>query len=749
MSETVNLPALGESVTEGTVTRWLKEVGDEVAVDEPLVEVSTDKVDTEVPSPVAGVIEKILVDEDEDVEVGAPLVVIGDGSGSGDSGSDDSSGEQVEDAATEADSGENTEDAAEDKEEPQAAPKADTKKSSGNSVEVTLPALGESVTEGTVTRWLKEVGEQIEVDEPLLEVSTDKVDTEVPSPVAGTLLEIKVQEDEDAEVGQVLAIVGDESDASSGDSGSDDSSGEQVEDAATEADSGENTEESAEDKAPAKKEEPQAAPKADTKKSSGNSVEVTLPALGESVTEGTVTRWLKEVGEQIEVDEPLLEVSTDKVDTEVPSPVAGTLLEIKVQEDEDAEVGQVLAIVGDESDASSEDSGSDDSSASSSEGATGEQIEDAATEADSGENTEESAEDKAPAKKEEPQAAPSTDESTSAPAKEDSSTEKPKSTSGPSEAAGYVTPLVRKLAREKNVDLSTLTGTGVGGRIRKQDVLAAAEESSKASESKDQSVEMAPAVAGGTEQKSAAPAADAKRGTTEKAPRIRMTIAKRMRESLDVSAQLTQVTEVDMTRVAQLRSKAKDQFQKREGAKLTFLPFFAKAVAEALQAHPVLNATFKESEKEIVYNGSEDIAIAVDTPRGLLVPVIKNAGDLNLGGLSKQIAELGTAAKDGSISPDQLTGGTFTITNIGSFGALFDTPIINQPQVGILGTGTIVKRPMVVSDADGNDTIAIRHMCYLSLTYDHRLVDGADAGRFLSTLKKRLEEGHFESEVGL
>ncbi|MBD2761581.1 2-oxoglutarate dehydrogenase, E2 component, dihydrolipoamide succinyltransferase, partial [Kocuria sp. cx-116] len=353
MSETVNLPALGESVTEGTVTRWLKEVGDEVTVDEPLVEVSTDKVDTEVPSPVAGVIEKILVDEDEDVEVGAPLVVIGDGSGSGDSGSDDSSGEQVEDAATEADSGENTEDAAEDKEEPQAAPKADTKKSSGNSVEVTLPALGESVTEGTVTRWLKEVGEQIEVDEPLLEVSTDKVDTEVPSPVAGTLLEIKVQEDEDAEVGQVLAIVGDESDASSGDSGSDDSSGEQVEDAATEADSGENTEESAEDKAPAKKEEPQAAPKADTKKSSGNSVEVTLPALGESVTEGTVTRWLKEVGEQIEVDEPLLEVSTDKVDTEVPSPVAGTLLEIKVQEDEDAEVGQVLAIVGDESDASS------------------------------------------------------------------------------------------------------------------------------------------------------------------------------------------------------------------------------------------------------------------------------------------------------------------------------------------------------------------------------------------------------------
>jgi len=607
---------------------------------------------------------------------------------------------------------------------------------------VNLPALGESVTEGTVTRWLKEVGDEVAVDEPLVEVSTDKVDTEVPSPVAGVIEKILVEEDEDVEVGAPLVVIGDGS--GSGDSGSDDSSDEQIEDAATEADSGENTEEAAEQKA-----EPKEAPKADTKKSSGNSVEVTLPALGESVTEGTVTRWLKEVGEQIEVDEPLLEVSTDKVDTEVPSPVAGTLLEIKVQEDEDAEVGQVLAIVGDESDASSGDSGSDDSSTSSSEDATGEEIEDAATEADSGENTEEAAEQKAPAKREEPQREPAKEESTSAPKKSDSSSEKPKSTSGPSEAAGYVTPLVRKLAREKNVDLSTLTGTGVGGRIRKQDVLAAAEESSKASESKDQSVDMAPAVAGGTKEKSAAPAADAKRGTTEKAPRIRMTIAKRMRESLDVSAQLTQVTEVDMTRVAQLRSRAKDQFQKREGAKLTFLPFFAKAVAEALQAHPVLNATFKESEKEIVYNGSEDIAIAVDTPRGLLVPVIKNAGDLNLGGLSKQIAELGAAAKDGSISPDQLTGGTFTITNIGSFGALFDTPIINQPQVGILGTGTIVKRPMVITDADGNDTIAIRHMCYLSLTYDHRLVDGADAGRFLSTMKKRLEEGHFESEVGL
>ena len=618
MSETVNLPALGESVTEGTVTRWLKQVGDEVAVDEPLLEVSTDKVDTEVPSPVAGVVEKILVEEDEDVEVGAPLVVIGDGSGSGSDDSSDASAEEVEDAATEADSGENTEQAAET--ETEQAPKADTKQSSGNSVEVTLPALGESVTEGTVTRWLKEVGEQIEVDEPLLEVSTDKVDTEVPSPVAGTLLEIKVQEDEDAEVGQVLAIVGDESAAGSGDSDSD-------------------------------------------------------------------------------------------------------------------------------SDSDSDNGSSDESGETKAE-----QIEDAATEADSGENTEQAAEAKAPQKSSGSEEKPTPAKQSESGASSDSGAKS--SDSGTKDVPGYVTPLVRKLAREKDVDLSTITGTGVGGRIRKQDVLAAAEEAAKQSEApqvQDTGANMAPAVSrqGSEAQPASAPAPDAKRGTTEKAPRIRMTIAKRMRESLDVSAQLTQVTEVDMTRVAQLRQKAKDQFQKREGAKLTFMPFFAKAVAEALQAHPVLNATFKEESKEIVYNASEDIAIAVDTPRGLLVPVVKNAGDLNLGGLAKQIAEVGAAAKDGSISPDQLTGGTFTITNIGSFGALFDTPIINQPQVAILGTGTIVKRPMVLTDADGNDTISIRHMCYLSLTYDHRLVDGADAGRFLGTLKKRLEAGQFESEVGL
>ena len=538
---------------------------------------------------------------------------------------------------------------------------------------VELPALGESVTEGTVTRWLVAVGDTVAVDDPIVEVSTDKVDTEIPSPVAGVVEQILVEEDEDVEVGAALVVIGDGSSAPA---------------AAPAAP----TAEAPAASAPAAPEAPAAAAAPAAGSASGQ--EVTLPALGESVTEGTVTRWLKEVGEQVEVDEPLVEVSTDKVDTEIPSPVAGTLLEIRIPEDEEAEVGQVLAIIGDSSAAA------------------------------------------APAAP----AAPAPAAAAPAPA----------TPAAPATADGeaYVTPLVRKLAKDNGIDLSTVKGTGVGGRIRKQDVQAAI--AAKGS--------TAPAAAPAA---SAAPAADGapkaahtfevstKRGTVEKTARIRQVIAKRMRESLDISTQLTQVTEVDMTRVAQLRGKAKDGFLAREGAKLTFLPFFAQAVTEALQQHPALNASMTEDLKQITYPDSENVAIAVDTPKGLLVPVIKNASDLGIAGLAKAIGDLGGRARTGDIAPEELTGSTFTITNIGSFGALFDTPIINQPNVAILGTGSIVKRPMVVKDVDGNDSIAIRSMCYLSLTYDHRVVDGADAGRFLYTLKTRLEEANFEAELGL
>ena len=583
---------------------------------------------------------------------------------------------------------------------------------------ITLPELGESVTEGTVTRWLKEVGDTIEVDEPIVEISTDKVDTEIPSPVAGTVLEILVQEDEDIEVGQALAVIGEEGESAS-DAPTDDSAAEEP------------TEETAEE-APA---EPASAPASGG--GSGDTQEVTLPELGESVTEGTITRWLKEVGDTIEVDEPIVEISTDKVDTEIPSPVAGTVLEIKVQEDEDVEVGQVLALVG-----------SSDGAAAAPAPAPEPEPEPASARADEAPEDEE-----APA--EEPtQPAASKPEPTPAP-----TPPAEKAPSSPEETPrgdGYVTPLVRRLAREQDVDLAEVTGTGVGGRIRKQDVLAAA--AAKEYEARQE----APAAAAPATAATAAPAASrpaptdpvssvdpSKRGTTEKAPRIRQVIADRMVESLETSAQLTQVHEIDMTRIVNLRNQVKARFKAENGVNLTFLAFITQAATEALRAHPALNAEYNAETKEITYHDREDIGIAVDTERGLMVPVIKGAGNLNLTGIANAISDLALRTRDSEVKPDELSGGTFSITNLGSFGALFDTPVINQPQVAILGPGNIVKRPVVSTDAEGNDVIAIRHMMYLSLTYDHRIVDGADAGRFMTQLKNRLEGGEFGGQLGL
>ncbi|WPR63391.1 2-oxoglutarate dehydrogenase, E2 component, dihydrolipoamide succinyltransferase [Glutamicibacter protophormiae] len=565
---------------------------------------------------------------------------------------------------------------------------------------VNLPALGESVTEGTVTRWLKQVGDRVEVDEPLVEVSTDKVDTEVPSPVAGVIEEIFVAEDEEAEVGAPLVRIGDGSGA-----------GESAAPAAPAAEEAPAAPAAEEAPAPAAEAAP-AAPAA----GAASGTEVTLPALGESVTEGTVTRWLKEVGEEVSVDEPLLEVSTDKVDTEVPSPVAGTLLEIRVPEDETAEVGAVLAVIG----------SADAASAAP-----------AAPAAPAPAAKEEAPAAPAPAAKEEaPAPAAPAPAATPAPAPA-----APAAPAAESNDSGYVTPLVRRLANQHGIDIASVKGTGVGGRIRKQDVLDAVAAKEAA----------APAAAAPVAAKPAAPAVEASslRGTTEKAPRIRQVIARRMRESLDVSTQLTQVHEIDMTRIVKLRGTAKSNFKAVNGVNLTYLPFIAKAVAEALKAHPKLNAEYNEETQQITYHNAEHLAFAVDTDKGLLVPVVANAGDLNLAGLANKIADVAARTRSNKIGPDELSGGTFSITNIGSVGALFDTPIINQPQVAILGTGAIVKRPMVVTDAEGNDSIAIRHMMYLCLTYDHRLVDGADAGRFLQTVKARLEGGAFEGDLGL
>jgi 2-oxoglutarate dehydrogenase E2 component (dihydrolipoamide succinyltransferase) len=434
-----------------------------------------------------------------------------------------------------------------------------------------------------------------------------------------------------------------------------------------------------------------------------------MPALGESVTEGTVTRWLKNVGDNVAVDEPLLEVSTDEVDTEIPSPAAGVLLSIEVAVDSTVAVGTRLASIGASSAAP------------------------AAPVAPAAPATPVVAAPK-------PVPAPPTTPPPLVPQAAAPQAAKPAPAAGVLDDS-YVTPIVRKLAAENGVNLANVKGTGVGGRIRKEDVLAAV--AKPAATFATPAAAPTPSIAKAPTPVAVSPL----RGTTVTMSRLRKVIAARMLESLQVSAQLTTVIEVDITKIARLREKAKSSFEAREGVKLTYLPFFAVAVCEALKQHPVVNASVEGDQ--ITYHGAEHLGIAVDTDRGLLVPVIRDAGDLNMGGIARKIVDVASRTRDNKISPDDLGGGTFTITNTGSRGALFDTPIINQPQVAILGVGSVVKRPMVVKGEDGGETIAIRSMVYLALSYDHRIVDGADAARFLSTLKERLEEGRFESDLGL
>jgi pyruvate dehydrogenase E2 component (dihydrolipoyllysine-residue acetyltransferase) len=485
-------------------------------------------------------------------------------------------------------------------------------------------------------------------------------------------------------------------------------------------------------------------------------VSVTMPQLGESVTEGTVTRWLKKEGEHVETDEPLLEVSTDKVDTEIPSPASGTLTSITVAEDETVEVGAELAVISSEGEAPA--SGGAPAQADQQEQP--EQQEQPQQEAQPEPEPAPQAQAPAPAQQRQPapwppppqqQApAPQAQPEQQQPEPQAQQQEQP----APSGDGPYVTPLVRKLAAEHEVDLSQVKGTGVGGRIRKQDVLEAArtrqQQAAQAQQTPAQ--QQAPAQRQAPAAQAQAPSAEARkvRGKTEKMSRIRQTIARRMTESLQTSAQLTTVVEVDITKIARLRDRAKADFQAREGVKLSFLPFFALAAVEALKIHPKLNAVINTETNEVTYHDVENLSIAVDVPeRGLMVPVVHNAGQLNLAGLAQRIADVAERTRTNKVSPDELAGGTFTLTNTGSRGALFDTPILNQPQVGMLGTGAVVKRPAVLDDPELGEIIAVRSMVYLALTYDHRLVDGADAARFLTTIKTRLEEGNFESELGL
>lgn len=592
---------------------------------------------------------------------------------------------------------------------------------------VTMPQLGESVTEGTVTRWLKNVGDVIKVDEAIVEVSTDKVDTEIPSPVAGVLLEIKAAQDSVIAVGAVMAVIGEANGA---------------------------TQSAPQPTAPVVQTPPPAptppvapvvekpvakipdpvpvapvvtTPVAPTASSSAT-VNVLLPALGESVTEGTITRWLKNVGDSVSLDEAIVEISTDKVDTELPSPAAGVIAEIKVAQDQVAAVGAVLAVI--------------------------------STSANAGTPPKVVAPTPSAPVVQAPVAAPKVETvitPQSAPV-----VEAPKVFATSNNAQDkYTTPIVRQLAREKGIDLSQVTGTGTNGRIKKEDILNASGISAPAPAqvvSTPTPVAPAPVATAQPVPTPSQPAAPVKpvadteqplRGRIEQTTRLRRIIAERMVQSLHISAQLTSVVEVDVTKIATLRNKVKESFVAREGVKLSFLPFFAKVSVECLKEFPIVNATISADASQITYSDAIHLAVAVDTPRGLLVPVIRDAGDLSIAGLARKIQDVANRTRDNKVTPNELSGGTFTLTNTGSRGALFDTPIINQPQVAILGTGAVVKRPVVVKGSDGNDQIAIRQMVYLALTYDHRLVDGADAARFLSSMKLKLEEANFESELGL
>ncbi|MFD5041523.1 2-oxoglutarate dehydrogenase, E2 component, dihydrolipoamide succinyltransferase [Streptomyces sp. NPDC058377] len=600
------------------------------------------------------------------------------------------------------------------------------------SVSVTLPALGESVTEGTVTRWLKAEGEHVEADEPLLEVSTDKVDTEIPAPASGTLASIKVAEDETVEVGAELAVI-------------DDGSGAPAAEAAPAAEPEAAPAPAQEAPAPAAEAPAAEAPAAEAPAApagGASGTDVTLPALGESVTEGTVTRWLKEVGEEVAEDEPLLEVSTDKVDTEIPAPVAGVLLEIVVGEDETAEVGAKLAVIGAPGAAPA---AAPAQAAPAPAAAPAEAAPAPAPAAPAPAPAAPAAPAPAPAAPAAPaQAAPAPSAPAPAAPAPAAAAPAPAAPAAPSGDDGaYVTPLVRKLAAENGVDLGSVKGTGVGGRIRKQDVVAAAEAAKAAAAAP------APAAAAAPAGK-AAPKLEASplRGQTVKMTRMRKVIGDNMMKALHSQAQLTTVLEVDITKLMKLRNQAKESFAAREGVKLSPMPFFVKAAAQALKAHPVVNARINEDEGTITYFDSENIGIAVDAEKGLMTPVIKGAGDLNIAGIAKKTAELAGKARGGGLTPDDMSGATFTVSNTGSRGALFDTVIVPPNQAAILGIGATVKRPAVIETAEGT-VIGVRDMTYLSLSYDHRLVDGADAARYLTTVKAILEAGEFEVELGL
>jgi pyruvate dehydrogenase E2 component (dihydrolipoamide acetyltransferase) len=699
---------------------------------------------------------------------------------------------------------------------------------------IKMPELGESITEGTITRWLKQEGDQVEVDEPLFEVSTDKVDTEVPSPMAGTLTAIKVKEDETVAVGTELAEIepagaegGGDAEAAGGqataaaeapaeeEAPAEAASGaEAEEEAPARAEAGSGGEASAgaeagaeaggdgadETEAEAGASEAEASAGAETREATasddgeaaaearpqaeadssdgGETVTVRMPELGESISEGTITRWLKQEGDQVQVDEPLFEVSTDKVDTEVPSPVAGTIQSIKVPEDETVDVGAELVEI-----ATGAGSGRRRRPAEADGEGGG-----AEAQAPSGEAAQAEAEapseeagraDHRPPDEDLQERKPAAGE-TAEPEPAKAAAAEGAERSAPSDGDGQgrvpegmvVSPLVRRLAREHRIDLGQIRGTGAGGRVRREDVESylqqrgsqpaqpAAAEAPPAEERKAPAKqpeaparEKAPAAAAARPEGSpglqvAVPLPTGVREEVVKATRTRRLIAERMVTSLQVSAQLTAAVEVDMTKVMRLREQAKEAFKQREGVSLSPLPFCVQAMIAAVKQYPNVNSALDADGNLHVYK-DVNLGVAVDTPKGLFVPVIKHADTLNLAGLAKAIADVAARTRDGKVGPDELSGSTITVTNTGSRGTLWDTPIINQPNAAVFATPAIVRRPVVVDDPELGEVVAVRHMMYAILTYDHRIIDGADAARYLVKVKEVLEQADFSAELGL
>ena len=657
MPTNVVMPQMGESITEGTLTKWLKQIGDMVARDEPIFEISTDKVDAEIPSPVAGKLLEIKVQEGATVGINTIVAVLAEESAS--------NGSVVTPSAPPAVAPKDIAAA------PVASAASPAPASAAVNTDVPMPQMGESITEGTITKWLKKIGDTVLRDEPLFEISTDKVDAEIPSPIAGTLVEIKAAEGATVAVNSIVAVIGG---------------------AASSA---------AAPAAPASSPKAEAIPTAAATQTNNTSTEVLMPQMGESITEGTITKWLKKVGDSIQRDEPIFEISTDKVDAEIPSPIAGTLKEIKAAEGTTVAINTVVAIIG---------------------GASTVTL--------------------APA----PVASASAAQAPAEAAKEEA---QPEASHG---SATRSSPLVRKIAKENDVDLSKLTGTGSAGRITKTDILGHLESPAATAAAPAKAVAQAPppslmgsAVATTAPAKAASAPMSPLLGEVVEMTRMRQIIAQRMVESKRTNAHVHTVFKVDMTRIARIRDKEKNKYEQRNGVKLTYMPFITRAAVVALSKHPIVNSAI-EGGNAIRYNKNINIGIAVALDWGLIVPVLKQTEEKNFLRIDRGIVDLAARARTRKLAPDDVAGGTFTLTNSGIFGEQFGTPIIAQPQSAILGIGGLNKEPLVLTDADGSDYIAIRYIQRFTLGFDHRIIDGSDAGKFMSDFKAVLE--NWSEDIG-